>query len=109
MKPWEKPCTSGSIKVDMDAGRVTHYPRCPACHGTGYVPMTTSEMLEALRERLPLDGLMSLTYAGAEPDEWELVWEHELRSHTRPWPGRIIIERLTPDEALRAALQAVAA
>ena len=90
MSSWEKACPTGCANG--------YWPRifsedlpCSTCHGTGYVPMTTSEMLEALPNgSIQVWKWMDGTYS---------VWLNMSVIHSNKYP--------TPDDALRAALEAV--
>ena len=82
MKPWEEACPSGQYAGTEEP----HDRHCALCHGAGYVPMTTDEMLEALKPT-------SLGYLG---EGWWVV----------EWDKSDVTAR-TPTDALRAALEAV--
>lgn len=73
---------------------VTASPRCEFCHGTGVVPMITSEILDALADRAKTstcgvyyDPILNLWFA----------WSDSQKAHARK----------DCDDALRAALEAV--
>jgi len=87
-KPWERSCPScGGRGPDRST-------RCDGpCQGTGVVPMTTAEMLEALAAD---DGPVMLF--NDIKNEWVVSLGTRGAHHGR-----------TPDGALRAALAAVAA
>jgi hypothetical protein len=110
VKAYEKAC-----KQSVEGGWGTPHSGlaeyvCPECHGTGVVPMTTDEMLEALRSLLesarpgrsvpilmPFNGGW---YCITDAPEGCVISESEIYA-TKGW----ICE--TPDDALRAALESV--
>ena len=92
-EPWEKTCPKG-YRDHFAVVRDLHgkLQPCEECHGTGAVPMTTSEMLEALSER---DGI------GASLERRPAGWAWVGPDRKRWNAGK------SPDDALRAALGAV--
>ena len=68
--------------------------------------LTTDELLEALRERLTVNGIVSLTATGDE-DGWEVCLDPDDAASMDPFPGRILRTGPSPADALRAALRAV--
>ena len=95
MKPWEKACPACGGDGFAD---YSHTMPCGGpCHGTGYVPMTTDEMLEALLGSggKGCDVLIYRISTGVRVD----VTTNRNRKK--------MFDRGTLDDALRAALTAV--
>ena len=94
-EPWEKPCPECEGDGLMWPG--VEDIACDVCHGTGYVPMNTDELLEAL--------LSAVGHVGFSLVPGGVMLLHSLdvdggdgENFTGP----------TPADALRAALMAVA-
>ena len=102
MRAWEKLCPDckGSRRVKILDELGLYDAECPTCHGTGVVPMTTAELIEEGAKRWSGVGLLQLV-AIVAPDT--NVY-YGVRVGTR-WVAKC--EWDTPDDALRAALEAV--
>lgn len=95
-RAWEKACpTCGGHGIRLSP--LQDELPCLGCHGTGVVPMTTDEMLEALRTKC--DGWCDLRF---DRDRGEWMFSAYRYSVT---PAEF--HGPTPDDALRAALESV--
>ena len=106
MNPWEKACHScdGSGLV-WSGSSVSEGEIVPcSCNGTGFVLMSTSEMLEALARSIGKHGEAGVRY-DAEMQEWVAYAMCVDRYGAPDWSA----EKEDPaiDYALRAALEAV--
>ncbi len=86
MNPWEKVCP-------VESGN----DYCQECHGTGYVPMSTDEMLEALGDLCEYDLSCSICKFA--------VWIAPSPAYERDEIQTAWLD--SPADALRAALEAV--
>jgi hypothetical protein len=73
---------------------------CDICHGTGRVPLTTGELLDALRERLGDGAQLCGVNWVARLKRWQVVIMF-VAAPTARFDGD------TPDDALRAALRSI--
>jgi hypothetical protein len=101
-QPWEKACPAEHC-IESRKYRWCEGMRCDVeceCHGTGYVPMTTSEMLEALCETGRQDWLTIGIAFGGDGELW-------VGTDNGPYGDCTSHDGKTFDDALRAALEAV--
>jgi hypothetical protein len=94
--PTTKPCPTQERVIDYMGGGTKHSPTCRTCQGTGRVPLTTAELLEAL---------LDLGYHVSNISKFHGRTRVNLGRDERPMVCTVIGN--TPDDALRAALRAV--